>query len=73
MPSAPPALLTFLLWTTDTQALTDYVRRFVAEHSIEKGRLPSVRAASKLFRTLAYENKDRLMAGALRGVGSGEL
>jgi hypothetical protein len=47
----------------DTQALTDYVRRFVSEHSMEKGRLPSVQAASKLFRSLAYENKDRLMAG----------
>lgn len=55
----------------DTQALTDYVRRFVAEHAIEKGRTPTVQAASRLFRSLAYENKDRLMAGALAVVPPG--
>jgi 20S proteasome alpha/beta subunit len=57
----------------DTQALTDYVRRFVSEHSIEKGRLPTVRAASKLFRSLAYENKDRLMAGTVVGISAAAL
>lgn len=49
----------------DTQALADYVRRFAAEHSLEKGGLPSVQSVSKLFRTLCYQNKDRLMAGVI--------
>jgi 23S rRNA-/tRNA-specific pseudouridylate synthase len=33
--------------------------------SIEKGAPPSVAAAAKVFRTLCYENKDRLMAGVI--------
>lgn len=49
----------------DTQALSDYVRRFVAEHTMEKGGKPTVRMVAKLFRTLCYENKDRLMAGII--------
>jgi 20S proteasome subunit beta 1 len=49
----------------DTQALSDYVRRFLGEHAIEKGDLPTVQSASKLFRTLCYNNKDRLMAGII--------
>ena len=59
----------YLFNETDTQALTDYVRKFIAEHAIEKGRLPTVQAASRLFRSLAYENKDRLMAGELQFAG----
>ena len=49
----------------DTQAVSDYVRRFLAEHAIEKGEAPTVAAAAKLFRTLCYENKDRLTAGII--------
>jgi 20S proteasome subunit beta 1 len=51
----------------DTQALADYVRRFTSEHAIEKNSLPTVAAVAKLFRTLAYENKDRLLAGLIIG------
>ena len=47
------------------QALSDYVRRFTAEHALDKGALPTVAAVAKLFRTLAYGNKDRLMAGLI--------
>ena len=49
----------------DTQAVSDFVRRFLAEHAIDKGAAPTVAAAAKLFRTLCYENKDRLMAGII--------
>jgi 20S proteasome subunit beta 1 len=49
----------------DTQALSDYVRRFLGEHSLEKGALPRVSVAAKLFRSLCYANKDRLLAGII--------
>lgn len=51
----------------DTQALSDYVRRFTMEHALDKGSLPSVGSVAKLFRTLCYSNKDRLMAGVIIG------
>ena len=47
------------------QALSDYVRRFTAEHALDKGSDPTVATVAKLFRQLAYENKDRLMAGLI--------
>ena len=46
------------------QALSDYVRRFTAEHALEKGSPPVVSSVAKLFRTLAYENKDRCVRSA---------
>lgn len=49
----------------DTQALSDYVRTFAAEHAIEKGSPATVQSVSKLFRGLCYSNKDRLMAGII--------
>jgi 20S proteasome subunit beta 1 len=49
----------------DTQAISDYVRRYVAEHALEKGALPSVATAAKLFRSICYSNKDRLLAGII--------
>lgn len=49
----------------DTQAISDYVRRFLAEHAIDKGAPPTVQVAAKLFRTLCYNNKDRLLAGII--------
>ena len=39
------------------------MRRFTAEHALDKGAPPTVATVAKLFRQLAYENKDRLMAG----------
>lgn len=47
------------------QALSDYVRRFAQEHALDKGTAPTVATVAKLFRQLAYENKDRLMAGLI--------
>lgn len=49
----------------DTQAISDYVRRFLGEHAIEKGAPPTVQAASRLFRGICYSNKDRLLAGII--------
>lgn len=49
----------------DTQAISDYVRRFIAEHSIDKGAPPTLAATAKLLRTLCYNNKDRLLAGII--------
>ena len=49
----------------DTQAVSDFARRFLAEHAMDKGSPPTVACAAKLFRTLCYENKDRLMAGII--------
>jgi len=57
----------------DTQAISDYVRRFLAEHAVEKGAPPTVAVAAKLFRTLCYNNKDRLLAGIIvAGVDAAE-
>ena len=49
----------------DTQAISDYVRRFLGEHALAKGSAPSVAAAAKLLRSLCYTNKDRLLAGVI--------
>ncbi|CAK4069996.1 unnamed protein product [Aphanomyces euteiches] len=51
----------------DTQALSEYVRYFMASHAaeIEGDALPKVHTAANLFRKLCYENKDRLMAGII--------
>ena len=49
----------------DTQALSDYVRHFVASHSIDIDGLPKVKTVANLFRSLCYSNKDRLLAGII--------
>lgn len=51
----------------DTQALADYVRRWTTEHALDKGAPPSVQVVSKLFRSIAYANKDSLSAGLIIG------
>jgi hypothetical protein len=51
----------------DTQALTDYVKHFLSQLSIETGKLPTVKTAAHLMRKLCYENKDNLMAGVIVG------
>jgi len=57
----------------DTQAISDYVRRFISEHAIDKGTPPTIAATAKLFRTLCYNNKDRLLAGIIiAGVSDAE-
>ncbi|DBA02633.1 TPA: hypothetical protein N0F65_012005, partial [Lagenidium giganteum] len=49
----------------DTQALSDYVRYFLSSHAVDVGRLPKVHTAANLFRSLCYNNKDRLLAGII--------
>lgn len=51
----------------DTQALTDYVRHYLAQLAVETGRLPEVKVAAHLMRRLCYQNKDNLMAGVIIG------
>mmetsp|Transcript_15676 Transcript_15676/g.33948 ORF Transcript_15676/g.33948 Transcript_15676/m.33948 type:complete len:244 (+) Transcript_15676:79-810(+) len=51
----------------DTQALTDYVRHYLAQLAVETGRMPEVKVAAHLMRRLCYENKDNLMAGVIIG------
>lgn len=51
----------------DTQALTDYVKFYLSQLSIQTGRPPSVKTAAHLMRKLCYENKDNLMAGVIIG------
>ena len=49
----------------DTQALTDYVRFYLAQHLIDSGRLPLVSTAAHLMRKICYENKSHLSAGVI--------
>merc|ERR1711934_612009 len=49
----------------DTQALTDYVKLFIAQHSIELDSDPEVKTAAHLFNRLNYNNKNNLMAGLI--------
>eukprot|EP00953_Heterococcus_sp_UTEX-ZZ885_P031623 16582-Heterococcus_DN1.PRE.1 len=49
----------------DTQAISDYVRYYLASHSAEIGRLPTVKTAANLARRLCYQNKDNLLAGMI--------
>jgi len=49
----------------DTQAVTDYVRHYVASHAIEAGRLPLVSTAASLAKRICYSNKDQLLAGLI--------
>lgn len=51
----------------DTQALTDYVKHYLAQLAVETGRVPTVKVAAHLMRKLCYENKDNLMAGVIIG------
>jgi len=53
----------------DTQALSDYVRYFLASHSIDLGRAPAVSTAAKLMSTMIYRNKDNLMGEGEREGG----
>lgn len=47
----------------DTQALTGFVQNYLNQHAIELGQPPTVNTCANLFRMIAYNNKDNLMAG----------
>jgi len=49
----------------DTQAVSDYARNSLQQHSIELGRLPKVHTAATIFRSLCYHNKNALLAGII--------
>jgi 20S proteasome subunit beta 1 len=49
----------------DTQALTGFVQNYLNQHAVEIGAEPTVNTAANLFRLIAYNNKDNLMAGLL--------
>lgn len=49
----------------DTQAIADMVRYYLEVHSMEKGSPPLVKTAATLFKTVCYNNKDRLMASII--------
>ncbi|CAJ1394760.1 unnamed protein product [Effrenium voratum] len=49
----------------DTQALTQFVNHYLSQHAVELGKQPSVNTAANLFKVMAYNNKDRLMAGLI--------
>jgi 20S proteasome subunit beta 1 len=51
----------------DTQALSDYVKYYVDSHSTELNRLPKVKTCATIMKSMAYSNKDRLMAGLIIG------
>merc|ERR1711907_329462 len=49
----------------DTQALTDYVKLFISQHSIELEADPEVKTCAYLFNKLNYQNKNALSAGLI--------
>merc|ERR1719382_1433242 len=49
----------------DTQALTGFVINYLGQHAVELGKLPTVNTAANLFKLIAYNNKDRLLAGLI--------
>merc|ERR1719262_1597239 len=49
----------------DTQALTGFVQHYLGMHAVELGSEPAVNTAANLFKLIAYQNKDNLMAGLI--------
>nr|CAB3492991.1 unnamed protein product [Digitaria exilis] len=51
----------------DTQVISDYVRYFLHQHTIQLGQPATVKVAANLVRLLAYQNKNMLQAGMIIG------
>merc|ERR1711924_347299 len=49
----------------DTQALTGFVINYLNQHAVELGQEPTVKTCANLFKLIAYNNKDNLMAGLI--------
>ncbi|CAE7736605.1 psmB6 [Symbiodinium pilosum] len=49
----------------DTQALTGFVVNYLGQHAVELGKQPTVNTAANLFKMIAYNNKDNLLAGLI--------
>jgi hypothetical protein len=57
----------------DTQAISDYVRLYLSHYTSDTGKEPSVKVAAHLFKSMCYNNKDRLTAGIICGGESNQL
>ncbi|CAA7407434.1 unnamed protein product [Spirodela intermedia] len=51
----------------DTQVVSDYVRYFLHQHTIQLGQPSTVKVAANLIRMLSYQNKNMLQAGLIVG------
>ncbi|XP_078157821.1 proteasome subunit beta type-6 [Carex rostrata] len=51
----------------DTQVISDYVRYFLHQHTIQLGQPATVKVAANLVRLLSYQNKNMLQAGVIVG------
>ncbi|KAL5212458.1 hypothetical protein ABZP36_023305 [Zizania latifolia] len=51
----------------DTQVISDYVRYFLHQHTIQLAQPATVKVAANLIRLLAYQNKNMLQAGMIVG------
>ncbi|KAK4354072.1 hypothetical protein RND71_026266 [Anisodus tanguticus] len=51
----------------DSQIISDYVRYFLHQHTIQLGQPATVKVAANLARLLSYNNKDRLQTGMIVG------
>ncbi|KAK1275672.1 Proteasome subunit beta type-6 [Acorus gramineus] len=51
----------------DTQIISDYVRYFLDQHTIQLGQPATVKVAANLIRLLSYQNKNMLQAGMIVG------
>eukprot|EP00898_Chlorokybus_atmophyticus_P005087 jgi/Chlat1/557/Chrsp103S01127 len=49
----------------DTQVISDYVRYFLHQHTVELGEMAEVKTAANLTMQLAYQNKEMLQAGMI--------
>jgi 20S proteasome alpha/beta subunit len=57
--------LDVLLQAADTQVVSDYVRYFLNQHTIQLGKEATVKTAANLVKELAYQNKSFLQAGMI--------
>ncbi|CAM8961315.1 unnamed protein product [Rhodiola kirilowii] len=51
----------------DSQVVSDYVRYFLHQHTIQLGQPATVKAAANLVRLLSYNNKNNLQTGMIVG------
>ncbi|KAF8407359.1 hypothetical protein HHK36_006487 [Tetracentron sinense] len=56
-----------ILIAADSQIISDYVRYFLHQHTIQLGQPATVKVAANLVRMLSYNNKDMLEAGLIVG------
>ncbi|KAK8962312.1 Proteasome subunit beta type-6 [Platanthera guangdongensis] len=57
----------FYLQAADSQILSDYVRYFLNQHTIQLGQPATVKVAANLVRLFSYQNKNMLQTGLIIG------